>query len=386
MYNSNGAMLLTGVTGFVGGAIALEILRNTDADLICLVRPRSETSPEMRLLQALHASANMYGITLSESQIARCRAIPGDITLPFGGVEPHQLTNITELWHVAASLAFEEERSVEISLHNEHGTKNIVDLARKTDCQTFNYVSTAYVAGDRRGLISEEAVPESSIPNNHYERSKIAAERIVEDAGFDVTRIFRPSIVIGHSETHVATTFSGLYGFVRGLQRARDEVFASLGDLLKFRPLRLLADGDTPVNFIPVDYVARAAVNIAAQVNDSSIYHLTNSSPPKLADCWASATHVLNMMRPLFVDDPGEFTLIDQEVDAQIDFYRPYMNDNKCFGMSNTESVLGHDALRCPLSADDMAEYVGWYVQHCEAATERSRLAVGTGLPSGHQH
>lgn len=375
MPNSGGTILLTGVTGFVGGAIALELLRRTDAHLVCLVRPRDNDPAPARLLASLQATAEMYGVPLTEADIARCRALPGDITMPTGGIDVGELTNITEFWHVAASLAFEDERAEEISLHNEQGTKSIVDLARKCDCTTFNYVSTAYVAGAQRGIIAETVVPESTLPNNHYERSKIAAERIVGEAGFDTTRIFRPSIVIGHSETHIATTFSGLYGFIRGLQRARDEVRESLGDLLKFRPLRLLADSNTPVNFIPIDYMARAAVNIAAQGDGINIYHLANSAPPKLADCWDSLTDVLGMIRPLFVDNPDEFTLIDQKVDERMNFYRPYMNDEKHFSVSNAEKVLGLDALSCPLRADDIAQHVAWYLTHREAEKKRSRKA-----------
>lgn len=375
MPNSGGTVLLTGVTGLVGGAIALELLRHTEVDLICLVRPRDNEPAPARLLDSLHATAQMYGTALTDEDIKRCRALPGDITLPMGGIDAGELANVTEVWHVAASLAFEDERAEEISLHNEQGTKNIVDLACKSDCTTFNYISTAYVAGSQRGIIAETVVPQAVQPNNHYERSKIAAERVVGKADFDTTRILRPSIVIGHSQTHIATTFSGLYGFIRGLQRARDEVRESLGDLLKFRPLRLLADASAPVNFIPVDYVARAAVNIAIQADGSNIYHLANSAPPKLADCWDSLTDVLGMIRPLFVDNPEEFTLIDQMVDDRMNFYRSYMNDEKHFRVSNAETVLGSGALSCPLSADDIALHVAWYLRHREAQTIRRKAS-----------
>jgi thioester reductase-like protein len=370
---SGRTVLLTGVTGFVGGAIALELLRNTDAQLLCLVRPRAGEHASARLRRALHAGAAMYATTLTDAELARCRAVTGDITRPTAGVEPNDVPAVTEVWHAAASLAFEDELADEISLHNEQGTRNVVDLAHALDCPTFNHISTAYVAGDQRGVIAECPVTDAATPNNHYERTKIAGERIVGDGGFEITRIFRPSIVIGHSHTHVATTFSGLYGFVQGLQRTRSMVRRSLGTLLNFRPLRLLADGDTPVNFIPIDYVSRAAVEIARHTDNGGIYHLANSAPPKLVDCWSGATDILGLTRPLFVDDSAEFTLVDQKLDDQLRFYRPYLNDRKLFDVSNVEAILGAGALACPLDADVMSEYVEWYVQHQESAETSTR-------------
>lgn len=374
MIKSGEAVLITGATGFVGGAIALELLCTTDADLVCLVRPGRDESAAHRLVKSLQASARMYATDLTDAQIARCTAVVGDVTLPTVGVDTGALANITEIWHAAASLAFDDGRAEEIALHNEQGTRNILELASRISCDTINYISTAYVAGDGRGMIEETPIADSVTPNNHYERTKIAAEQLVQHANIATTRIFRPSIVIGHSTTREATTFNGLYGFVRGLQRARDVVRPSLGDLLKFRPLRLLASRDTPINFIPIDYVTRAAVDIAAKSDESNIYHLANSTPPTLAECWGTVTNVLGMMHPLFVDDPAEFTLIDQKVDNQMEFYRPYLNDKKYFSVSNVEALLGEGVLSYALPADEMAQYVAWYLAYREATKARREL------------
>lgn len=355
-------VLLTGVTGLVGGAIALELLRSTDSNLLCVIRPQGAASPNERLIESLQNSARAYGDELDDRQLIRCRAVAGDITEAAAGVDPSELGPIDETWHVAASLAFEEERAREITLHNVVGTENVLNLARTFGCTKFNHVSTAYVAGSARGHIREDPVPDTAVPNNHYERTKTQAERLVLDAGFQTTRIFRPSIVIGHSKTYGAVTFSGLYGFVRGIQRARDNVRSSLGDLLRYRPLRLLADGDTPVNFIPVDYVACAAVTISEKSQKDAIYHLTNHTPPRLADTLKGITEVLNIQQPFFVCDSAEFTLIDEKVDDEMTFYRSYINDEKYFDATNVQQILGQDALSCDLPADEIARYVEWYV------------------------
>lgn len=368
MVNTSRRVMLTGVTGLIGGALALELLKETDVQLVCLVRATAERSAQQRLADALHNSAKAYGLTVGAADLDRCIAVAGDITAPLAGVAVDDIDGVDEVWHSAASLAFEEDRVEQIEAQNVRGTENMLALAHRLGARTFNYISTAYVAGAIDGIIAEARVSDAVTTNNAYERSKIAAENIVLDSDFGTVRVFRPSIVIGHSRTYGATTFSGLYGFVRGLQRARNQVRASLGDLLQYRPLRLLASGSTPVNFIPVDYVARAAVAIAETSAASEIYHLANSAPPLLASVWDGAAGILDMQYPIFTDDRAEFTLIDEKVDEQMDFYRSYMNDEKYFSVSNVEKLLGENAMRCELSADELGKYVAWYLEYRRAA------------------
>lgn len=330
-----------------------------------MIRPAADRSAAQRLRTALEQAAEAFDTTLTEADFARCAAVSGDITQPGCGVTASAVDaahDVTTVWHSAASLAFEADRADEIALHNVEGTRNVLRLAEELGATSFNHISTAYVAGSRRGSILEEPVPETVEPNNEYERTKIVAENLVLRAGFQTTRIFRPTIVIGHSGTRAATTFSGLYGFVRGIQRARDTVREQLGDLLKYRPLRLMANGDTPVNLIPVDVVAATAVAIASKSESSGIYHLANSRPALLSSMWKSAADTLAMKYPIFVDSPDEFTLIDEKVDGHMNFFRSYINDEKYFSVQNVEDILGKGVLAVDMPADEIGKYVEWFV------------------------
>jgi nucleoside-diphosphate-sugar epimerase len=349
-------VLLTGATGFIGGAIAFELLMNTDDDLVCVVRgPRVED----RLLESLRAVAEMYGRNLTDSHLARCRAVTGDITLPNAGVEDSLTCDA--VWHVAASVSFDDEEAA--TLQNRQGTANVLDLARAAGANTFNYVSTAYVAGNRRGEILEEVTPSDTVSNNAYERSKIAAEKTVSEANFGITRIFRPSIVIGHSETYMTMTSNGMYGFIRAFQRVNAAVQSQLGPMLTYRGLRLLAQPDTPMNFIPIDYVARTAVQIAAS-GPSGIYHLANKTPPRLDESLAAMADIVGILPPVCVSDREEFTLIDEKFNDGLGYGHAYLNDKKEFSMLNTEAVAGEEALAYPLGRDVVAKYVEWYLDH----------------------
>jgi long-chain acyl-CoA synthetase len=75
------------------------------------------------------------------------------------------------------------------------------------------YVSTAYVAGDRRGTAYEDD-RETGAFRNSYERSKHEAEALVRSSTLPWT-IARPSIVVGESTTGWTASFNVLYGPLR---------------------------------------------------------------------------------------------------------------------------------------------------------------------------
>ncbi|MEU9853264.1 SDR family oxidoreductase [Streptomyces sp. NPDC047974] len=355
--------LVTGATGFVGGALVLELLRRTDAEITCVVRERPGRPARQRLDAALTAAAEAYGEQdLIPLFADRCRAVAGDVTEERCGVDTAGLPDVDEVWHAAASLDFEERRKDEILRDNLDGTRHVVALAEALKAPRFNYVSTAYVAGERTGWIPARPVPAGTTSNNAYEHSKIQAEAVVLAGGFERTRILRPSIVIGHSRTLAATSFTGMYGFVNGLSAARAEVRRHLGDMLVFRPLRIRAAADARINFIPVDRVVAAAVGVSLADGDSDVYHLANSRQPTVGESLSVLCELLAIRKPVYVTDAEEFTLIDERVDERLEFYRSYIHGSKDFDLANVNKLVGDDVLDHPLPPERLADFMGWYL------------------------
>jgi nucleoside-diphosphate-sugar epimerase len=378
-----GVHLVTGATGFIGAALVLELLDQTGAEVACLVRPSHDHErARARLTAALERAFALYERSdLLPAIEERCRAVPFD--LRDEDLSPSSLpSGIAEVWHSAASLRFKQEQRDKIVEQNVGGTRRMLQLATAAGASTFNYVSTAYVAGKRSGLVLEQPARDTSVAHNAYEESKILAEALVDEWQGLRTRIMRPSIVIGHSRTFAAVSNTGLYGFILGVQSARKDVEGrKLGSFLSHRKIRLRGDGEAPINLIPIDVVARNAVLISRSSSDAQVFHLVNSSPPLASEVGRVAFGALGMAEPRWVDDDDDFTLIDEELDQhpRTGFFRTYLARERVFDLANTDAALGAAASTVSLEGGELTPYITWYLDAVEQVRgeQRQRLRAG---------
>src|SRR5437588_9020815 len=102
-------ILLTGATGFIGGAVAVELLqRRPCCRLLLLVRGQTPEQAEQRLRQSL---ARFADLALLEPALGRCSTICGDLTDPTTLADP-RLDQVTHVLHLAASTSFRSVRAV----------------------------------------------------------------------------------------------------------------------------------------------------------------------------------------------------------------------------------------------------------------------------------
>jgi nucleoside-diphosphate-sugar epimerase len=358
------AHFVTGATGFVGSNLVLELLLQSDAHIYALVRPGRE-SGSVRLRKALMGSAQAagYGWTLNRAVEERFHAVEGNIGEEFCGVDAFRLPRLTQFWHAAASLRFEERYADEIYRTNVEGTRNALALAQRCGLERyFNYVSTAYVAGRRTGLVAED-VRYGHQTNNHYESSKIRAEMLVSEERHLATRIYRPSVVIGHSRTHaVASGFTGLYGCMRRALRL-SQIMRRLQDgLAEKTDLQVYAEPDSEMNLIPVDVVARQMVRISRSNAQEKVYHITHPAPPAFGDVASLMFQELNLKPPVFVRDKSCFTWVDRKLDEALGFYRFYFHGDRHFDRRNSDRVLGHEPEPgYRMDSATLTSYIRWY-------------------------
>ena len=185
------------------------------------------------------------------------------------GIEPgwrqELAAKIGDVVHSAASVSFslplEESRRINVA-----GTRRVLEFAeicrQRGGLSKFAYVSTAYVSGDHPGRFGEDELDVGQKFRNPYEQLQVRGGAVGPRArGPASVQIFRPSIIVGEQSSGWTASFNVLYlplkGFAAGAYPA-----------LPARP-------DTPVDVVPVDYVADAIFELAHRpAEPGEVHHL----------------------------------------------------------------------------------------------------------------
>ncbi|MEM7157471.1 MAG: SDR family oxidoreductase [Myxococcota bacterium] len=371
--------IFTGATGLVGSATILELLRTDPrAEVLALLRPGPDGAGP-RLVETLQRAARLYGLgdSLDEAIATRCEALASDVHEPRCGVDPPARWHGAEMWHCAAALQFHDRFRDAVMQTNVEGTRHAIELARQLEVSTFNFVSTAYVVGERSGLIAEAPIESTDdlAPNNHYERSKAMAEQLVSDSGLRV-RIMRPSIVVGHSQTRGAITFNSFYGFVRGVFKFRRLMERTQAQLMDSLEVRMLADPEGMLDVIPVDYVAQDALALSRADAEPGVYHLAGIGRHSTQRMIAVVFETVGLPRPIFVDDISELTWIDRKLHQAVSVYNAYLFGDKRFDRTQVDGVIGQSAgLGYVLDDEEVRRLGQWYLDH-DLAPRKSRTTT----------
>jgi nucleoside-diphosphate-sugar epimerase len=198
------------------------------------------------------------------------------------------------------------------------------------------------------------------------------AETLVHKSHGLRTRIFRPSIVIGHSVTRaVSSGFSGLYGFMRRILRLRQLLDRIQDGLASRAGLRVIAEPGALLNLIPVDVVVRQMVRISQSGSRGKVFHITNPAPPPAFAVAKVIFRELELQQPVMVPDGAGMNWIEQKVEEGIGFYKSYFRGTRLFDRENSDRALGRHAVEPGYCMDSpaIAEYIRWYADVLRGTT-----------------
>lgn len=182
-------VFLTGGTGHVGRNLIPVLLEHEGVSLILLIRGRSEADAAARLDRLLVELAGSLDLTRAR---ARVRAVQGDVTRERLGlsVELYEelAASVTHIVHSAATVKFRTPLA-EARRINVDGTRRVMEFARLARRQgrleRVAHISTAFVSGNRQGIIREDELDAGQEFTNSYERSKFEAETLVRERFFE---------------------------------------------------------------------------------------------------------------------------------------------------------------------------------------------------------
>ncbi len=254
------AYFVTGATGFIGRHLVQELLDNREGEIFVLVRSGSQ--PRLEALQKLWGGSH------------RVTPVVGDVTRPGLGVPKKWVAEhrgeIEHFFHLAAIYDMTASSELNEKL-NVGGTREAVKLAETLEAGHFHQVSSIAAAGDYAGVFDETMFDAGQSLPSPYHRTKYESERIVREECSVPWRVYRPAVVVGHSESGAMDKIDGPYYFFPLFKRLRDL-------MPSWVPLVGVDLGDT--NVVPVDYVSKAMDHLAHQPDlDGQAFHLVNPDP-----------------------------------------------------------------------------------------------------------
>jgi NAD(P)-dependent dehydrogenase (short-subunit alcohol dehydrogenase family) len=341
---------VTGATGFIGRNL-IELLLEREGKIYVLVREGSRGR-----LEELRSRWGSAG----EDRIV---PVVGDLSQPHLGLQD----KVDELkgeadhfFHLAAIYDMTADAESQ-RVANVEGTRHAVELAGDIGAKHFHMVSSIAAAGLYKGTFTEEMFEEAHDVENHpYFQTKHESEAVVREESKVPWRVYRPGIVVGHSETGEIDKIDGPYYFFKLLQRARNLVpqwFPGVG-----------IEGKE-INVVPVDFVVKAMDHIAHQEGlDGQAFHLTDPNPVtagQLVNIFARSAHAPEATMRL---DPKMFDVVPKQVRSGIQMLPPvkritdqvladlgiprevlvYINYPTSFDSTNTQKALEGSGISVP--------------------------------------
>lgn len=349
-------LFVTGYPGFIGKRLVAKLAAAPrEASFRLLVQPKfvEEARRQARALP----------------KPSRVEVLEGDVVdmhLGLSGGEYARLCDeVTEIWHLAAisylGVPKDEARRV-----NVEGTRNVLELGRDArSLERLCHFSTAFVSGDREGVVCEDELDAGQGFRSAYEETKYQAEKLVRRAAKDLpVVVFRPPIVVGDSKTGEIDRLDGPYYLSILLVTSPLAV-----------PLPLPGNGSAPLHVVPVDFLVDAVAAIARDGRSvGRTFHIVDPSPMSSRRVYETVAELMHR-RISRVDVPARAAEALMKLPFLEKVIRPqraalgYLNQMVLYNSANTLEVLGDAGLRCP----PVTAYLPKLVEFAKAFYKRRR-------------
>jgi thioester reductase-like protein len=343
----------TGFPGFIGKRLVAKLLRE-DPDLRVAALVEKNMADKAR-----EAAGQVDGGD-------RIEILTGDIGERGLGLDDADFKRLqremTVAFHLAAiyNLAVPYEIAQRV---NVEGTGNVLDLCQGCDrLERLNYVSTAYVAGTRHGVVYEHELIQGQGWKNHYESTKFQAEVWVREWMERVPcTIYRPAIVVGDSKTGETQKFDGPYYMLRTIAVAKK----------RHLPIPQFGSSDAPFNVVPVDFVVDAMAAVATDPETvGETLHLVDPEP-------ISSRALLRALAEQYADKGPAYRLPPQLIENSLRFKTVrnmfagapqesirYLNHDVSFDTRRANDLLAAHGMRCPRFEEYIEPVVSFFQEH----------------------
>jgi thioester reductase-like protein len=311
-------VFLTGTTGFLGGELAVLLSKRPEVErLYCLVRPEGDAHAPARLKAVFDFHSDPFD---------PARIIPVEGNLRDGDLEARlsadrELRDVDVIIHAAADTSFAPANGLNLERVNIGGTAALARWARSlAHLETFCYVGTASICGARltNCNVHEDQSPYAGAEHLvKYCYTKMVGEMDVRKTiPAEKLLIVRPSIIMGDSRNWAPRSTVILWAL-------------AAVNLMRLIP----ADPSSNLDIIPVDYAARALVELLFAQRRWTTYHISaGRSSATTLEAITSAAEDPALNRPQFRFVGGE--LLEQmkkwpkklAASSELHHYAPYLD------------------------------------------------------------
>ncbi len=265
-------LFITGVTGFLGGELLVELAKKTEIEKIyCLVRAQSEDNAIKRLKKIF----DLHGDFFDKNKIIPVVGELSDPHLSVQLIDNKQLNDVDTIIHSAANTSFSKIYDDIVEKVNIGGTQQLLGWAKTLqNLNLFTYIGTATICGT---TVKNQVITEDMSPNmdaKHlvkYSYTKMMGELLLKNyLPAEKILVVRPSIIMGDSREWVPRSYVILWAL------------ATLNELRLFP-----ANANSKIDIISIDYATAAIIELVFNKNRKySVYHIssgqTSATTPEL--------------------------------------------------------------------------------------------------------
>ena len=369
-------IFLTGATGFLGAFLLEDLLKQTQANIYCLVRATSLEAGKQKICD------NLTHYSLSDRSFdSRIIPVLGDLSKPFFGLHEQQFQHLAGIldviYHAGASVNLIYPYTA-LRAANVIGTQEVLRLASQIKIKPVHFISTldvfqASMYAQANTIWEQDQLPHCEGLSDGYSQSKWVAEKLMMAArsrGLPVC-IYRPGMITGHSQTGASKTDDLACRLIAG--------FIQMGSA---------PDLDVELSLTPVDYVSSAIVHLSQQPSSlGKAFHLVNPQPIHLSNLVAQINNFGFPVQQIAYDKwqvelvnvksvdraltPIASMFTEKVTEAQLTYFELSSMVLQVFNCQNTLTGIANSPIICPLLDDKLiCTYLSYLVRSGAIASE----------------
>lgn len=278
-------LFITGVTGFLGGELLIELSKKQEIEKIfCLVRAQSEESALIRLKKIFLLHKDFF----DANKIIPIVGELVDSQLSLKLINNPQLKEVDTIIHSAANTSFSKIYDDIVEKVNIGGTLHLLEWAKTLyKLELFTYIGTATICGTaiKNCIVKEDQSP--NIDAKHlvkYSYTKMMGELLLKNyLPSEKILVVRPSIIMGDSRPWIPRSYVILWAL------------ATLNELRLFP-----GNANSNIDIIPIDYAVLSIIELVFNKNRKyNVYHISSGK-----DSATTPEKATNAIKSLFPEKP----------------------------------------------------------------------------------